>query len=252
SASLMLNTAIRIPDPTRMTPVMTNATETLSVCWLSKPTGIRIQVRLKAAARVSAARAQPREAAAIPIPMASTGGPGIFPIPVFAANPHAVRTAPARAMRAPTIRVSRERSRVLGSGRSRIARTMFKRLTRHDATRIVIQVNAVPATNAVTTDVGSKWNVTTTSPWGTTLSKKYTITYPRPRPPRAPSADATPPATPPRFETRIRLIAPLSLNADWARPRSMNRIARRPYAALPMSRTIAATLAWTMVWFVVP
>src|SRR5437899_4086785 len=53
-----------------------------------------------------------------------------------------------------------------------------------------IQVNAVPATNAVTTDVGSKWNVTTTSPWGTTLSKKYTITYPRPRPPRAPSAAA--------------------------------------------------------------
>jgi len=66
------------------------------------------------------------------------------------------------------------------------------------------------------------------------------------------SDDATPSATPPTFETRIRLIAPLSLNAAWARPRSMKRMARRPYAALPTSRTIAATLTWTIVWFVVP
>ena len=70
------------------------------------------------------------------------------------------------------MRTSRDRSGVPGSGRSRIARTMFRRLTRQDARRIVTQVSAVPATKAVMTDVGSKWNVTTTSPCGTSRSKK--------------------------------------------------------------------------------
>ncbi len=159
-----------------MSPVITKAIETLSVASFSSPTGIKIHARLKSDARVSAGRAHPREDAAIPRPIARTGGPGILPMPVFAAKPHAVRIAPPSATSAPTSTTSRDRSRVPGSGRSRIARTMFSRLTRHDARRIVAHVRVAPATNAVMTDAGSKWNVTTTSPWGTTLSKKYTMT----------------------------------------------------------------------------
>ena len=172
SASLTLNTAITMPEPTRMIPVITKATDTLSVLWFNRPTGARIQARLKTDARVSAIRAHPREAATIPRPIATTGGPGIFPIPVSVTKPHEASARPATVARRPAIKMSRDRSCVAGSGRSRMARTMFRRLTRHDATRIVTHVSAVPATNAVMTDVASKWNVTTTSPCGTSRSKK--------------------------------------------------------------------------------
>src|SRR2546425_780566 len=151
-ASLTLNTAIRMPEPTRITPTMTNAIDTLSVAWFSKVKGSRIHARLKAAARVIPARAHPRDAAAMPSPSARTGGPGIFPMPVSAAKPHTVSAIPPRATRIPATRTSRDRSCVPGSGRSRIARTMFRRLTRQEAGRIVIQGSAVPAMNAVRKD----------------------------------------------------------------------------------------------------
>src|SRR3989441_7875443 len=164
STSLTLNTAIRMLEPTRMIPVITKATDTLSVLWFNRATGARIQARLKTDASVSAIRAHPREAAAIPRPIATRGGPGIFPIPVSVAKPQAVSARPAKAVRSPANRMARDRSPVAGSGRSRMARTMFRRLTRHEARRIVTHVRAVPAMKAVTTEAGSKWNVTTTSP----------------------------------------------------------------------------------------
>src|SRR5207249_2667668 len=83
--------------------------------------GVRIQARLKRDARVSAMRAHPREAAATPRPIASTGGPGIFPIPVSVRKPQAVSARPARLVRIPAMRTSRDCSGVPGSGRSRIA-----------------------------------------------------------------------------------------------------------------------------------
>jgi len=67
-----------------------------------------------------------------------------------------------------------------------------RRLTRHDARRTLTHVSAAPATNARNTLDGSKWNVTSTSPCGTTRSKKYTMMYPRPRPARAPRTAAAP------------------------------------------------------------
>src|SRR5213076_3466168 len=132
--------------------VMTKAIDTLSVCWFRRPTGTRIQTRLKADAIVRADRACPREATAIPRPRERSGGPGIFPRPVFAVKPQAVRASPAAAARRPAARTSLERSGVPGSGRSRIARTMFRWLTRQEARRIVAHVSAVPATNAIRTD----------------------------------------------------------------------------------------------------
>src|SRR5207244_6242261 len=148
---------MRIADPTRMMPVITKAIDTLSVCWFRRPTGTRIQTRLKADAIVRAARACPREATTMPRPRERSGGPGIFPRPVFAKKPQAVRASPATAARRPAARASLERSRVPGSGRSRIARTMFRRLTRQEATRLVDHLSEVPAANAPRTAEVGEW-----------------------------------------------------------------------------------------------
>src|SRR5947209_19333753 len=116
-----------MPEPTRITPTMTKATDTLSVAWLSKVKGSRIHARLKAAARVIAARAHPREAAATPSPRAKTGGPGIFPMPVSTAKPHAVSAIPPRVTRDPPRGTSLDGSRVAGTGRYHDVRTAASR-----------------------------------------------------------------------------------------------------------------------------
>src|SRR3989304_328651 len=63
SPSLTLNTARRIPLPTRMRPVTTNTRDTLSRPSLRRRNGARIQTRLKIAAALNPRRGRPRAGA---------------------------------------------------------------------------------------------------------------------------------------------------------------------------------------------